>query len=118
MHRVFIILFISTFPLRAAADTLSDLRATLDRFPAKAPFAARATVRANAAAADDASRGGTSSFEIDSGPAGFSVRIPRTVLDAADLGFFDRQALRGEDVADLTRADTERDRAKAPCVLV
>lgn len=84
MHRALIILAVSMFPLRSAADTLSDLRKTLDRFPAKAPFAARATVKANAAAADDASRGGTSSFEIDSGPAGFSVRIPRSVLDAAE----------------------------------
>lgn len=81
MHRAFIILVISTFPLRAAADTLSDLRKTLDRFPARAPFVARATVKTNAAA-DDAGRGGMSSFDIESGPSGLSVRVPPSALDA------------------------------------
>jgi len=83
MHRAFIIFIISTFSLRAAADTLSDLRTTLDRLPAKAPFAARATVRTNAAADDDSGRGGTSSFDIQSAPSGLSVRVPPSAIDAA-----------------------------------
>lgn len=83
MRRAFIIFVVNTISLSATAGTLSDLRTTLERFPAKAPFAARATVSTNAAADDDANRGGTSSLDIESGASGFSVRIPPSVRDAA-----------------------------------
>ena len=83
MRHTFIMLVVGTISLSATAETLSDLRNTLERFPAKAPFAVRATVSTNTAADDNANRAGTSSFDIDSGPSGFSVRIPPSVLNAA-----------------------------------
>ncbi len=69
----------------AAGDSLSDLRATLRRFPAKAPFAASASLRVNSESEDVAeSRGGTTSFEVEFGPAGMLIRVPPSALGAAE----------------------------------
>lgn len=76
-------LLLGAVSLPAAADPLADLHKTLDRFPAKAPFAARATVKTNAVADDDTGRAGTASFDVESGPAGFTIRTSPSVLDAA-----------------------------------
>ena len=81
-HAVFVFV-VSTISLSATAETLAELRSTLERFPARAPFAAHATVSTNAASDDNASRAGTSSFDIESGLMGFSVRIPPSVIEAA-----------------------------------
>ena len=101
MRHAFILFVVSTIALSTSAQTLSDLRNTLERFPAKAPFAARATVSTNTAADDAAHRAGTSSFEIESGPSGFSVRIPPSVRDAARREA--AQKKRDPDVATPTR---------------
>ena len=101
MRHAFILFVVSTIALGTSAQTLSDLRNTLERFPAKAPFAARATVSTNTAADDAAHRAGTSSFEIESGPSGFSVRIPPSVRDAARREA--AQKKRDPDVATPTR---------------
>jgi hypothetical protein len=71
-------------PFIAAGDMLSDLRRTLERFPAKAAFAASATVQVNAAAQEDTGRAGEGGFEIESGPSGFTIRISPRTLAAAD----------------------------------
>jgi hypothetical protein len=69
----------------SAADTLSDLQKRLEKFPAKAQFAASAKVQVNAAAQEDASRAGEGAFDVESGPAGFTIRIsPKTLLASAN----------------------------------
>jgi len=70
--------------LPAAADRLSDLRQSLERFPAKAPFTASATVQVNAGAEQDTSRGGSAGLEIESGAAGFTIRVSPNTLEAAE----------------------------------
>lgn len=67
----------------ARADSLADLRQTLGRFPAKAPFAASAVVRLNAATQNDASRGGTAAFDIDWSAKGFAIVVSPATLEAA-----------------------------------
>ena len=67
-----------------SADTLGDLRQALERFPAKAPFAASARVQGNAAAQEDAGRAGEGAFEIESGPGGFTIHISPKTLQAAN----------------------------------
>ncbi len=84
MKRAFMVVVLIAVSVGAAADTLSDLRKTLERFPAKAPFAARGTVRMNAATEFDPNRGGTSSFYVESGGSGFTVRIAPSTLEAAE----------------------------------
>ena len=70
--------------LPAAADRLSDLRQVLERFPAKAPFTASATVQVNAGSEQDATRGGSAGLEIESGAAGFTIRVSPNTLEAAE----------------------------------
>jgi len=77
------LLLFAACPVLLAADTLSDLRKRLDAFPAKAAFAASASVELNAAAVDDASRAGRSGFDVEYGPAGFVVRISPKTLAAS-----------------------------------
>ncbi len=78
-------LLIAASPMLLAADTLADLQKRLDKFPAKAPFAASAKVQVNAAAQEDASRAGEGAFDVESGPAGFTIRIsPKTLLASAN----------------------------------
>ncbi len=69
--------------LPAAGDSLSDLRQVLDRYPAKAPFAASGTVQMNGDA-EGAARGGSSGFEVESGPTGFTIRVLPDALQAAE----------------------------------
>src|SRR5690242_17731771 len=60
-----------------AADSLSDLRAVLQRFPAKAPFAATASVQVSGDSQGVAgARSGSTNFEIESGPSGLTIRVP------------------------------------------
>jgi len=78
-------LLIAASPMGLAAGTISDLQKRLETFPAKAPFAASAKVQVNAAAQEDASRAGEGAFDIESGPAGFTIRIsPETLLASAN----------------------------------
>jgi len=83
VRRFAIASFLAASPMLLAADTLSDLRARLDAFPAKAPFAATAKVRVNAAA-EEAGRAGEGAFDVESGASGFIVRIsPKTLAVSA-----------------------------------
>lgn len=76
--------FLAASPMFLAADTLSDLQTRLEAFPAKAPFAASAKVRVNAAAQEDAGRAGEGAFDIEFGPSGFLVRVsPKTLAASA-----------------------------------
>jgi hypothetical protein len=67
----------------AAGNPLSDLRQVLNRYPAQAPFAAVGTVQVHGGA-EGSARGGASTFEVESGLAGFAIRLLPDVLEAAE----------------------------------
>lgn len=69
-------------PACALADALSDLRQVLNRYPANGSFAASGTVRVQGGA-EGATRGGSSSFEVESGPTGFTIRVLPEEIEAA-----------------------------------
>jgi hypothetical protein len=81
---VAIALLLTAWPVLLTADALSDLQQRLERFPAKAPFAASGKVQVNAVAQEDASRAGEGGFEIESAPSGFTIRISPKTLAASD----------------------------------
>jgi len=67
------------------ADSLSDLRAVLQRYPARAPFVVSATVQVNGDSQGVAgARSGSTNFEVESGPAGLIIRVPPSALGAAE----------------------------------
>ena len=68
-----------------AADSLSDLRTVLQRYPAKAPFAASASVQVSGDSQGVAgARSGTTSFDVELGPAGLAIHVPPAALGAAE----------------------------------
>ncbi len=74
---------IVAFP--TAADPLSDLRATLQRFPARAPFSASASLKVNDNLPElTGAEGGSTTFDVESGPSGLVMRVPPSALDAAE----------------------------------
>jgi len=76
-------LFLIASPL--AADSLADLRAVLQRYPAKAPFVVTASVEVNSDSQGTAgARAGSTSFEVETGPAGLLIRVPPAALGAAE----------------------------------
>src|SRR5438105_3088245 len=76
-------LFLVAAPL--AADSLSDLRTQLQRYPAKAPFIVTATVQVNGDSQGVAgARSGSTNFEVEEGPAGLMIRVPPAALGAAE----------------------------------
>ncbi|MGZ4779953.1 MAG: hypothetical protein ACXV5L_12200, partial [Thermoanaerobaculia bacterium] len=77
-------LLLAAFP--AAGDRLSDLRAVLQRYPAKAPFAVSASIQVNGESEDvvEASRGGSTNFEVEFGAGGMLLRVPPSALGAAE----------------------------------
>jgi len=83
LKRIAVAVLLIASPALLSADTISDLRKRLEAFPAKVSFAASASVEVNAAAQDDASRGGRGAFDVESGPSGFSIRISPKTLAAA-----------------------------------
>lgn len=85
IQRIAVSLLIAASPIWLVADTLSDLQKRLEKFPAKAPFAASAKVKVNAAAQEDTSRAGEGAFDVESGPGGFTIRIsPKILLASAN----------------------------------
>lgn len=72
----------AALPLHGA-DALSDLRQTLDRFPAAGTFAATAKVQINAVTQADAGRAGQAGFDIESGHEGFTIHVTAKTLQAA-----------------------------------
>lgn len=77
----FVLMLMMAWPV--AADSLSDLRQVLDRYPANAPFAASGTVHVNGGA-QGAERGGSSRFEVESDTTGFAIRVLPDALQAAE----------------------------------
>jgi hypothetical protein len=76
-------LFLTAAPIEA--DSLSDLRAVLQRYVAKAPFAASASVQVNGDSRGVAgARSGSTNFEVDCGPAGLMIRVPPAALGLAE----------------------------------
>src|SRR5713226_2512464 len=68
-----------------AADSVSDLRAALHRYPAKVPFAVSASVEVNSDSQGTAgARSGATNFEVEFGPAGLLIRVPPSALGAAE----------------------------------
>lgn len=68
-----------------AADSLSDLRTVLQRYPAKGPFAVSASVQVNGDSQGVAgARSGSTNFEVEFGPAGLMIRVPPAALGAAE----------------------------------
>ncbi len=68
-----------------AADSLSDLRTVLQRYPGKAPFVASASVQVSGDSQGAAgARSGSTNFEVESGPAGLLIRVPPSALGAAE----------------------------------
>ena len=67
----------------AAADPLSDLRAVLQRYPAKARFVASASLLVKGQSDDAGARAGSAKFRIKSDSDGFAVTTPPPALSAA-----------------------------------
>lgn len=67
----------------AAADPLSDLRATLQRYPAKSRFAASAVLRVSGQSADAGARSGVAKLEVEFDSGGMTLRTPPATLAAA-----------------------------------
>jgi hypothetical protein len=71
--------------LPAAGDPLSDLRAVLQRYPAKTPFAFSASLHVNGDSQGVAgARGGSTTFEVEVGAGGLMIRVPPSALGAAE----------------------------------
>jgi hypothetical protein len=81
--RILACLIVTAAPV--AADSLSDLRSVLQRYPAKSAFVVAASVRASGDSQGVAgARSGSTNFEVESGPAGLLIHVPPTALDAAE----------------------------------
>ena len=69
----------------AAADSLSDLRAVLQRYPAKVTFSASASLQVNEDSPDvNGAHAGSTTFDVEFGPAGLMLRVPPSALGAAE----------------------------------
>lgn len=68
----------------AAGDPLLDLRASLQRFPADAPFTVSASLRVSGNSQDAGKRAGFTTFEAEIGPRGLMIRVPPAALGAAE----------------------------------
>ncbi len=69
----------------AGADSLSDLRAVLQRYPGKAAFTASASVQVSGDSQGVAgARGGSTNFEVVFGPDGLLIHVPPAALGAAE----------------------------------
>ena len=79
-----ILVFLLAAPL--AADPIDDLRATLQKYPAKSKFVASATFQVTQNAQEKAAnaQNGSTTFDIESGNAGLEIRVPQTALSAAE----------------------------------
>ena len=80
----FVVLSLFVFTsISAAADPLSDLRAVLQRYPAKARFAVTATVRVSGQSEDAGSRAGSAKFMVEVDSGALLLRVPPATLSAA-----------------------------------
>jgi hypothetical protein len=68
----------------AVADPLSDLRTVLQRYRARSHFAVTASVVARGDAQDVSGvRGGSTAFDVEDGPSGFTIHVQPASLGAA-----------------------------------
>lgn len=68
----------------ATADSISDLRSVLQRYPATMPFAVNASLEATGKSRDvAAARTGSAKFDVETRDGGLIMRIPPEVLRAA-----------------------------------
>jgi hypothetical protein len=69
----------------AAGDPLLDLRASLQRYPANAPFTVSASLQVSGDSQGLAgARAGSTTFEAENGPRGLTIRVPPSALGAAE----------------------------------
>lgn len=69
----------------AAGDPLLDLRASLQRYPANAPFTVSASLQVSGDSQGVAgARAGSTTFEAENGPRGLTIRVPPSALGAAE----------------------------------
>jgi hypothetical protein len=68
-----------------AADPIDDLRAVLQKYPAKSKFAASATFNITQNAQEKAAnaQNGATTFDIEAGSTGLEIRVPQAALDTA-----------------------------------
>jgi len=68
----------------AAGDPLGELRASLQRFPANAPFTVSASLQVSGNSQGAGKRAGSTTFEAEIGPHGLMIRVPPGALGAAE----------------------------------
>src|SRR5262249_14188774 len=68
-----------------AAEPIGDLRAVLQKYPAKAKFAASAAFQmtGNAQGGAANAQNGSTAFDVESGASGLVIRVPAAALEAA-----------------------------------
>ena len=80
---VLALLLFAVFPIQA--DPLSDLRATLQKYPANDPFTVSASLQVKGDSQGMAGgRTGSTNFEAELGPRGLMIRVPPTALVTAE----------------------------------
>jgi len=81
--RTFALVLFVVFP--AAADPLSDLRATVSRYPANSPFAVAASLQVSGDSKGVAgARTGSTNFDAEIGSRGLMIRVPPAALGMAE----------------------------------
>jgi hypothetical protein len=74
---------LGAFP--AMADPLADLRAILQRYPARTPFSAAASLQVSDDSEDvNGAHAGSTTFDVELGPSGLLLRVPPSALGAAE----------------------------------
>jgi hypothetical protein len=68
----------------AAGDPLVELRTSLQRFPANAPFIVSASMQVSGNSQGAGNRTGATRFEAEVGPHGLVIRVAPAALDAAE----------------------------------
>jgi hypothetical protein len=77
------LLLLVTFP--AAGDAVSDLRATLQKYPANDPFIVSASLRVSGDSQGVAgAQAGSTNFEAELGARGLAIRVPPATLGMAE----------------------------------
>ena len=90
--RWFLLLLVSSTAL--AADSLTQLRATLQKYPGVSPFRVEAAlrVRGDSQQREDDPRSGSVTFDAEDGPAGFSIHIARPVVEQTEREVADKKS--------------------------
>jgi hypothetical protein len=90
--RWFLLLLLSSSA--SAADSLTQLRATLQKYPGGSPFRVEAAlrVREDSQQREDDPRSGSVTFDAEDGPSGFSIHIARPVVEQTEREAADKKS--------------------------